>query len=309
MITVLFAAPDRDWDDFSQALRDAFAAAELEVNLVGEADPLEVDYIVYAPTGWLKDFTPYTRLKGVQSLWAGVEKIVGNETLHAPLARMVDFGLREGMVEYCVGHVLRHHLGMDLDICRSDTNWAVHVPPLARDRSVTILGLGALGAAVAEALAALNFKVTGWSRRQKDLAGVRCLAGQEGLDEALRAGEIVVLLLPQTPETDNVLDAKRLALLPAGACIINPGRGPLIDDDALLAALGRGQVAHATLDVFRIEPLPKDHPFWAHPQVTVTPHIASDTRPASAARLVADNIGRSEAGLPMLHVVDRGAGY
>lgn len=309
MITVFFAAPDRDWDEFSQELRDAFAAAKLEVDLVREANPLEVDYIVYAPTGWLKDFTPYTRLKGVQSLWAGVEKIVRNETLQVPLARMVDFGLREGMVEYCVGHVMRHHLGMDLDICRSDANWAVHVPPLARDRSVTVLGLGALGAAVAEALVALNFKVTGWSRRQKDHAGVRCLAGEEGLDEALRAGEIVVLLLPQTPETDNVLDAKRLALLPTGACIINPGRGPLIDDDALLAALGRGQVAHATLDVFRIEPLPKDHPFWAHPQVTVTPHIASDTRPASAARLVADNIGRFEAGLPMLHVVDRGAGY
>jgi len=309
MITVFFAATNHDWDEFSQELRDAFVAADLDVDLTREAAPADVDYIVYAPTGWLKDFTPYTRLKGVQSLWAGVEKIVGNETLQVPLARMVDFGLREGMVEYCVGHVLRHHLGMDADILRSDADWQVHVPPLARDRSVTVLGLGALGAAVAEALVQLNFRVTGWSRRQKDIAGVRCLAGDEGLDEALGAGEIVVLLLPQTPETDNVLDATRLALLPAGACILNPGRGPLIDDEALLAALDSGRVAHATLDVFRVEPLPGDHPYWAHPQVTVTPHIASDTRPASAARLVADNIGRAEAGLSMLHVVDRGVGY
>jgi glyoxylate/hydroxypyruvate reductase A len=130
-----------------------------------------------------------------------------------------------------------------------------------------------------------------------------------GLEEALRAGEIVVLLLPQTPETDNVLNEERLAVLPCGACILNPGRGPLIDDDALLAALEDGHIAHATLDVFRVEPLPGDHPYWAHPHVTVTPHIASDTRPDSAARLVADNIRRSEAGKAMLHTVDRSLGY
>ena len=309
MINVFFASTHSDWAEFSDALRSAFAAADLEVNLTRDIDPALVDYIVYAPTGWLKDFTPFTRLKGVQSLWAGVEKIVGNETLQVPLARMVDSGLREGMVEYCVGHVLRYHLGMDQDVLRKDASWDIHVPPLARDRSVLILGLGALGAAVGEALSALNFNVTGWSRSSKEVAGVRCLAGEAGLDKALAAGEIVVLLLPQTPQTDNVLNAERLAKLPSGACILNPGRGPLIDDDALLAALDDGHIAHATLDVFRVEPLPEDHPYWAHPKVTVTPHIASDTRPASAAKLVADNIRRAEAGEPMLHTVDRSLGY
>lgn len=309
MITVYFAATNHDWAEFADILRSAFAEAGLDVDLTREADPALVDYIVYAPTGCLKDFTPFTRLKGVHSLWAGVEKIVGNETLQVPLARMVDYGLREGMVEYCVGHVLRYHLGMDRDVLRRDTNWDIHVPPLARDRSVTILGLGALGTAVAEALMALNFKVTGWSRRQKEIVGVRCLAGQEGLVDALKAGEIVILLLPQTPETNNVLNAERLSLLPPGACILNPGRGPLIDDAALLAALDSGHISHATLDVFRVEPLPGDHPYWAHPRVTVTPHIASDTRPSSAAKLVADNFRRVEAGEPMLHTVDRSAGY
>ena len=135
------------------------------------------------------------------------------------------------------------------------------------------------------------------------------MSGQVGLDSALEGGEIVVLLLPQTPETDNILDAEALAKLPSGACILNPGRGPLIDDDALLAALDSGHIAHATLDVFRVEPLPGNHPYWAHPRVTVTPHIASDTRPASAAKLVADNFRRAEAGEPMLHIVDRSAGY
>ena len=309
MINVFFASTNKDWNEFSGALLTAFHEAGLDVNLTREIDPGEVDYIVYAPTGWLKDFTPYVRLKGVQSLWAGVEKIVGNQTLQVPLARMVDFGLREGMVEYCVGHVLRYHLGMDQDIARTDTSWDIHVPPLARDRSVSVLGLGALGAAVAEALVALNFKVSGWSRHQKEIPGVRCLCGTNGLEDALIDAEIVVLLLPQTPETDSVLNAQTLELLPTGAGIINPGRGPLIDDEALLAALDAGRIGHVTLDVFRTEPLPADHPYWAHPKVTVTPHIASDTRPTSAARLVAENFRRAENGQPMLHVVDRGAGY
>ena len=309
MITVFFAAPPSNWDEFAPELKGAFEEAGLAVNLTREADPADVDYIVYAPTGWLQDFSPYTKLKGVQSLWAGVEKIVGNQTLQVPLARMVDFGLREGMVEYCVGHILRYHLGMDADILRRDCEWQVHVPPLARDRSVVVLGLGALGAAVAKALASLNFNVSGWSRTQKDISGVQCFSGDEGLGEALKHGEILVLLLPQTPQTDNTLDAERISMLPKGACIINPGRGPLIDDEALLAALNSDHIGHATLDVFRIEPLPKDHPYWTHPKVTVTPHIASDTRPKSAARLVAENFKRAEAGLPMQHVVDRNSGY
>ena len=309
MITVLFAAPDHDWEEFEGDLNSAFEREGLEVSLVRDAPSEEVDYIIYAPTSGLRDFSRFSNLKGVQSLWAGVEKIVGNTTLEVPLARMVDYGLREGMVEYCVGHTMRHHLDLDLDICRADRKWEFRTPPLARDRKVAVLGVGALGAAVAQALADLNFEVLGWSRSEKDIEGVQCFSGNDGLDEVLKHAEIVVLLLPRTPQTENVLDARRLALMPKGAVIINPGRGPLIDDDALLAALNEGHIRHATLDVFRVEPLPQDHAYWSHPRVTVTPHLASDTRPASAARLVADNLRRSEAGEPMLHLVDRSVGY
>jgi glyoxylate/hydroxypyruvate reductase A len=115
--------------------------------------------------------------------------------------------------------------------------------------------------------------------------------------------------LPLTSATTKLLNATRLARIPRGAVILNPGRGPLIDDEALLDALGSGQIAHATLDVFREEPLPRDHPFWSHPSVTVTPHIASETRPETAALVVAENIARVEAGQPPLHLVDRRAGY
>ena len=136
-----------------------------------------------------------------------------------------------------------------------------------------------------------------------------CHSGDDGLKKALQDAEIVVLLLPDTAATENVLNARTFALLAEGACIINPGRGPLIDDEALLAALDGGQVGHATLDVFRVEPLPPEHPFWHHPNVTVTPHIAAETRPATAAVEIAKNIARHEKGEPLENLVDRSSGY
>lgn len=309
MIRVLFAAGPSDWAEYRPALTRTFAAAGIEAEIVTEADPGSVDYIVYAPSSAVQDFRPFTRLKVVLNLWAGVENVVGNRTLTVPLCRMVDPGMTESMVEFCVGHALRHHLGIDRDICRTDTRWQPHVPALARDRRVTVLGLGELGREVALALGRLNFDVAGWSRSPKEIAGVACLSGEDGLTAALRRAEILILLLPLTGATRDLLNAERLALMPEGAFVINPGRGPLIDDDALLAALEAGHIAHATLDVFRIEPLPNDHPFWAHPRVTVTPHIASATRAGTASAVVAENIRRSEAGEALLYVVDRTAGY
>ncbi|MFQ6549300.1 2-hydroxyacid dehydrogenase [Aestuariibius sp. 2305UL40-4] len=307
-VKALFAAKPERWTAWEAPLRRAFDEAGLTVDLSRDHAPDQTDYIVYAPNGPVADFTPFTRAKAVLSLWAGVEGIVGNPTLTQPLARMVDEGLRQGMVEWVTGHVLRHHLGMDAHIVNPDRTWINEPPPLAQSRTVTILGLGELGAACAEALVALRFNVFGWSRSPKAHPGITCLSGAGGLDQALAQAEILVLLLPLTPATDTLLDAARLARLPNGATILNPGRGALIDDDALLAALDRN-IAHATLDVFRTEPLPQDHPFWAHPRVTVTPHIASETRPATASRVIAENIRRGEAGEPFLHLVDRSAGY
>jgi glyoxylate/hydroxypyruvate reductase A len=303
-------APAALWEEYRDCLPAALAEAGLDALVSPEApDPAAVDYIVYAPSAALQDFTPFTRTKAVLSLWAGVERIVGNATLTQPLARMVDPAMTEGMVEWVTGHALRHHLGMDRHIVNPGHVWDQTCPPLARERPVAMLGMGQLGQACARALVALNFPVTGWSQTPKDIPGIPCLTGEDGLRQALSAARIVVTLLPKTPETENLLDARRLAWLAPGAVILNPGRGPIIDDAALLAALDAGRVGHATLDVFRIEPLPPDHPFWAHPRVTVTPHIAADTRAPSAARVIAENIRRSEAGLPLLHLVDRARGY
>jgi glyoxylate/hydroxypyruvate reductase A len=308
-LNVLFAARDGLWSDYVDHLKASFKSAALDVDLSRDHTPEVVDYIIFAPHDGLTDFAPFTRTKAVLSLWAGVESIVSNPTLTQPLTRMVNPSLSQGMVEWVTGHVLRHHLGMDRHILTQNGTWDQTVPPLAQERRVTVLGLGALGAACAQALAGLGFDVTGWSRSKKSLDGVRCEAGDGGLQAALTDAEIVVLLLPNTVATENALNAQTLGLLAQGAFIVNPGRGPLIDDAALLAALDSGQVAHATLDVFRVEPLPAEHPFWAHPQVTVTPHIAAETRPKSAAQEIAANIARCEEGVPMLHLVDRRTGY
>ncbi|MEM8555132.1 MAG: glyoxylate/hydroxypyruvate reductase A [Pseudomonadota bacterium] len=307
-ITVYFAATDARWPQYEQPLKDAFEELGLEVDLSHHCDdPATVDYLVFAPNGPVEDFRPFTRAKAVLNLWAGVENVVHNPTLQIPLARMVDHGLTEGMVEYVTGHVLRYHLDMDRHF--GATDWAPAAPPLARDRTVGILGLGALGTACVQALAALNFQVMGWSRRAKSLADVQSFHCDEGLDTVLAQSEILVLLLPHTPQTERLLNADTLGKTRQGLRIINPGRGALIDDGALLAALDTGLVAHATLDTFVVEPLPKDHPYWAHDNVTITPHIASETRPDSAARVIAENIRRGEAGEPLLHLVNQSAGY
>lgn len=309
VLNVLFAARDGLWSDYKDHLPTSFQNVGLDVDLSRDHAPADVDYIIYAPHDGLQDFTPFTRTKAVLSLWAGVESIVTNKTLTQPLARMVNPGLTQGMVEWVCGHALRHHLGMDRHIATQDGTWDQTVPPLAGDRKVTVLGLGALGMACAKGLAQIGFDVTGWSRSQKSIDGVRCVSGDAGLETALRDAQIVVLLLPDTAATENALNAPTLALLAHGAFILNPGRGPLIDDVALLAALETGQVAHATLDVFRVEPLPKVHPFWAHPNITVTPHIAAETRPNTASDVIAANIVRSEKGEQLHHLVDRTTGY
>lgn len=300
---VRFSAPDGAWQDWAPALR----AALPEADLARDGDPAGFDAIIYAPGGDITDFTPYRRARIVQSLWAGVERIVGNATLTQPLARMVDPGLAQGMAEYCTGWVMRAHLGMDAyaqdGVWRNGT-----VPPLAPERRVTILGMGALGRSVAAMLGAVGFDLCGISASGRAVPGLRVHPVGD-LDRLLGQAGILVCLLPDTEATRGLLDARRLALMPRGAWLINPGRGTLIDDDALLEGLAQGRPGHAVLDVFHREPLAPDHPFWAHPAVTVTPHVAAETRPATAAPVVAENLRRAMDGRPILHLVDRARGY
>ena len=254
MINILFAATTDRWECYEAPLHEALGGLKLDYVLATDLPPAEVDYIIYAPNSQVQDFTPYSRLKAVMNLWAGVEDVVNNPTLQVPLARMVDKeGLTQGMVEWVTGHVLRHHLGMDAHICNPKREWRPVAPPLAPARPVTILGLGTLGQACAHALTSLGFPVRAWSRSAKDLPDITCHHGEEGLGEALRDAQIVILLLPDTAATRGIIAARELALVAPGAVLLNPGRGPLVDDEAVIDALDQGQLSHATLDTFRID--------------------------------------------------------
>ncbi len=272
----------------------------------------KVDVLILNPVEGAKDLSPYRGAKLIQSTWAGVERFLGNATVpEGPvLCRMVEPGLAESMTDYICGHVLRAHLDIDHWIRLSaEGRWEPRFPPLSRHRKVGLLGLGELGEDAARMLSRLRFDVAGWSRSPKTIEGVETFHGAEGLRALLARSDILVTILPLTTATRHILNAETLALLPMGATIVNPGRGPLIDDEALLAALASGRVGRATLDVFAAEPLPAGHPYWGHPQVTVTPHIAAETRAASAARVVVEQIGRLTRGEALHHVVDRGRGY
>lgn len=311
MVTILYNGNAGGWSDYSELLPNALKQAGIKADFVNQApDPSTVDYMLYAPNGPTQDLHPFTNLKLVQSLWAGVETVVTNPSLTQPLARMVERGMTQGMSEYVLGHVMRHHLGTPFFESAAKDQWdEMRAPPLTEDRVVGMLGLGALGMAAGEALAHNGFNVMGWSRNLKNHNQIECFAGAEDFETVLSTADIIVILMPSTAETENLINAQSIALMKKGAALINPARGPLIDDKALLDALDSGHLSGATLDVFRTEPLPSDDPYRSHPKVLVTHHIASATRSKTAVDTIVENIRRGENNEPFLHLVDRSAGY
>lgn len=274
-------------------------------------DPAEIDYaLVWKPPAGLLATLP--NLKVIFSLGAGVDALLADDTLpDLPLVRMVEPGLTEGMTEYICLHVLRWHRDAPLfEAQQRDGVWKqLTHQHLARERKVGILGLGALGSDAANALKALRFDVAGWSRSPKTLDGIQTFHGTDGLAPFLARTEILVCLLPLTPDTENILDARLFAQLPKGAVVINAARGRHMVEEDLLAALDDGHLAGATLDVFRTEPLPDDHPFWTHPKVTITPHVAAITQARTAVEQVVGGLKRLAAGQPLVNLVDRTRGY
>ena len=276
----------------------------------------EVEFIIYSPvqasdgTTIERDFSSYKNLRAVLSLYAGVEYLTKSPTLNCPLVKMVDEGLTSGMVEWCVAHTLRIHLGIDRHIMGQDGTWRKNIKPiLARDRKVGILGLGSLGQPTASALNLIGFDVHGWSRSEKKLGDISCYCGDNGLKKILATSEILIILLPLTKETFHIINYKTLSYMPKSAALINAGRGGLINDKALLESLRAGHVAQATLDVFNEEPLPPTHPYWLHPKVTVTPHIAADTVVQTSSRSLAKNIQLIIQGKTPLGLVNKIRGY
>ncbi len=309
---ILFSS--NHWDRFKipmlKALLDANISAESIIPNTGYlAD--EIEFIIYSPDSKLKDFSPFVNLKAVLNLWAGVENIVENPTLKAPLYRLVDHKMSQGMLEWCTAHALRHHLSTDRYVLNQDGLWRDDfLPPLANERNIGVLGLGALGSATANSLQSLGFQVAGWTRTRNLLQkNILSFYGKSGLKKILTRSEIIILLLPLTPVTKNLICQETIKLMPKGATIINAGRGGLVNDLDLINALESGQLSHATLDVFETEPLPPDHLYWKQKNVTVSPHVAAATRPESASKVIIGNIVKLENGLEPEGLVNRTVSY
>ena len=275
----------------------------------GAAADIDAALVWNHPPGVLKAFP---KLRAILSLGAGVNHILDDPEIPAdiPIARIVDPGLATGMAEYAALAVLRYHRNFDVyERQQREQRWRRLPIPVTTARRVGVLGLGEIGSACARMIAGLGFPVTGWSRTAKSLPGVACYAGPDGLAPFLNTTDILVCVLPLTAATRGIINQATLAKLPRGAFLINIARGAHVVDQDLIAALDSGQLAGATLDVFAHEPLPREHPFWSHPKVTLTPHIASITNPETAADGVAENLRRLHDGRPLLYLADRARGY
>lgn len=274
-------------------------------------DKAAVDYAVVwkPPAGGLKTFP---NLKVIVSMGAGIDHLLADPELprHVPVIRTVGPELTQRMREYVLLHVLRFHRRLpDIEANAAQRAWEQIVTPLAQNRRVGILGLGNMGADCARHLAHLGFDVHGWSRRPRHIDNFTCYSGAEGLDALLKVSEILVCLLPLTPETEGILNRDLFARLPRGACLINAGRGRHLVEEDLIPALDSGQLGGATLDVLHEEPAAPDHPFWSHPKILLTPHIASLIDPEAGAKVIANNLKRFIAGQPVADLVDLTQGY
>jgi glyoxylate/hydroxypyruvate reductase A len=285
---------------------------ELEVRIWPEiGDPAEIDYaLVWRPEPGLLASLP--NLKLILSLGAGVDHVLCDPALPigVPIVRLVDPYMTDAMSEYVTLQVLRlHRQELDYRAQQEAAIWRELDQKNAVDRTVGILGFGELGQDAARKLKGLGFDVALWGRRPRTVEGLRGYAGVAGFPALLGRSAILVCLLPLTAETEGILNARSLAMLPPGAAVINAARGAHLVEEDLLAALASGQLSAAVLDVFHDEPLPAAHPFWHHPRIIVTPHVAAATHPPTAARIILDNIRRFEQGRPLLHQIDPAQGY
>jgi glyoxylate/hydroxypyruvate reductase A len=261
------------------------------------------------PRGFLAQFP---NLKAILALGAGVDPIPTDPSLPkgVPLLRLVDVGFPARMAEYAMYAVLHFQRRMgDIEALQRQARWNQLDPFFIRDFPVGVMGLGVIGTVVAQRLAAAGYVVAGWARSPKQLDGVEVFAGSETFKEFLSRSRVVINALPLTPQTENVLDAAAFAAMPKGGCVVNIGRGAHLVDRDLIAALDSGQLDGAMLDVFREEPLPSSHPFWRHPKIVVTPHVAAPTIASEVQAQVIENIRRLERGDPPIGLVDIARGY
>lgn len=316
-LALLIRSNSQNWSQERWKSRFDAVCPDRPVVLLPDAgvNPADVHYAaVWKPAPG--ELAGFPNLRVIFNLGAGVDALMADSTLpQVPLVRVAVSDLTARMTEYVVLHVLMHHRQEPyLRTCQREKRWAPRRQWTANAVSVGIMGLGTLGADAAEKLTRLGFQVSGWSRSRKQIDGIECFHGEDQIDPFLKRTDILVCLLPLTPDTRHILNRGLFAKLnrngPFGApAVINAGRGGLQNEADILACLDDGTLGGASLDVYETEPLPADSPFWTHPKVVLTPHNAADTDPDAISEYVAGQIARFEAGAELENTVDRGRGY
>nr|WP_325265745.1 glyoxylate/hydroxypyruvate reductase A [uncultured Rhizobium sp.] len=308
IVVSLPAADKTEW--WCQMLRDLMPDWNVyPIDQVPDPDAVTYSVLWRPATGAMKSFR---NLKAIVSLGAGIDHVLADEQLpiHVPIIRTVGTDLTQRMKEYVALHVLRHHRELPaIQANQARQLWEQIVVPPAPQRRVGVMGLGNLGAAAADLLKQIGFEVRGWSRSPKDLPGIQCFSGSEGFGAFLEGTEILVCLLPLTESTRGILNVDTFNRLKRGASIVNAARGPHLVDSDLVDALNSGQISNATLDVFHVEPLPKTHPFWTNPKITVTPHVASLIDAPTGSKIVAKNIRTFQETGTVADLADAKRGY
>ena len=307
---VTFCCTDTNAQPWLEGLRAALPGAHVELWAPGAS---LADYaVVWAPPQQFLD--EQTKLKGIFNIGAGVDALMAlSLPAGVPVVRLDDAGMSVQMAEYVCHAVIRHF--REFDAYEADVavgKWSYRKPRARMDFPVGVMGLGVLGERVALALKQFEFPVLGWSRSAKTFDGVQCFSGDNGFNNFLAATRILVCLLPLTPETENILNHSNLSKLLPGAYVINVARGGHVVDNDLMALIDSGQLAGATLDVFRQEPLPPAHPFWKHPKITVTPHTSARTLRTESIAQIAGKIQALHGGAAIASiagVVDMENGY
>jgi glyoxylate/hydroxypyruvate reductase A len=308
-VALLFYSLDDDAAAWRRALLDRLP--ELDVRIWPDmGDPAEITMaLVWLPPAGLLRSLP--NLQAIFSLGAGVDAMLAAPDLpDVPLCRLVDRSLTTTMSEFVLANVLYYHRDLDLFASQQAVaRWRLVLPRSPGSRTVGVMGLGELGSDAARRLLANGFRVRGWSRSERRLDGIETFAGRSALAAFLRGCDVLVCLLPLTPETEGILDAALFSALSEGAVLVHVGRGRQLVPGDLVAALDRGQLRGALVDVMPVEPLPPEDPLWRHPKVRLTPHAASYALPETAAETIAANIERLRKGQPLAALVDRQRGY
>ena len=312
-MAILLASTDfwEDMDVWSSSLQEAMPEMDIRV-YPDEGNVNEIEYAVVwkHPRGILKQ---YPNLKAILSLGAGVDHVISDPELPdgLPIVRLVDKKLTHEMILHSLHWVLHFHSDQyQYRIQQQNREWIQQSSVQSEDRTIGIMGLGNIGKAIGESLVNLDFKVVGWGARPKNsLGAIEYYYGHEQLSKFLSETDILINVLPLTENTINLLTKSELEYLPKGSFIINIGRGGIINEDDLLSVLDEGHITAAALDVFAEEPLPENNSLWDHPSVYVTPHIAGQSNPSSAAKTIAENIRLIEMGESPYPIYSSNSGY